>query len=230
MAVKKIAPVEIITAEHHDRWVILLDYYCSWVLNIERKIKLVLVQHGKEHEETYDKFLKNSDFGSLPYRLRNVTQAYVYDAEQRDIFIRNIFSNKTKSPESIKVDYYTYKLLVYDTCLKGIVVLFAGHPLCEVLQKKLFEKIHNKERYHFLYKPHPTASDIKVLRSFNPGWTLLEEYSKYPKIDFLISYPSTLVVEYRQIGVNSYVHPLGGTLRSLDSVAEELNKKLGLLI
>jgi hypothetical protein len=229
MAVKKIAPIEIITAEHHDRWAVLADYYCYCASKIGCKVDLVLVQHGREHEETYDKFLKNSNCESLPYKLGNVTQAYLYDAEQAHIFIKNIFSSNQKSTKSMKIDFYAYKLDVYDTGLSGIVVLIVGHPLCEALQKQLFEKINNKERYQFLYKPHPTASNIKTLRNFNPGWILLEDNAKYPKIDFLVSYPSTLVDEYQQIGVKSFVHPLTQNQFDVDLIAQELNSNLSLL-
>ncbi|VFR63380.1 hypothetical protein BRI9_2927 [plant metagenome] len=39
-------------------------------------------------------------------------------------------------------------------------------------------------------------------------WQLIDEPDHFPAVDMLISYPSTLAVEYETVGVRSLLHPL----------------------
>ena len=51
-AVCKLMPSRITTSEHHDRWAVLADSYCTEVASVD-SCELVLVQHGQEYESTY---------------------------------------------------------------------------------------------------------------------------------------------------------------------------------
>lgn len=223
IAIDKISPRKVITAEHHDRWAVLADSYCSIKHRVGAKLDLVLVQHGKEHEQTYYEMRSGCKYKELPYRLKYVSEAYLYNSQQLRIFEENIFDFDRKLEEALRVNFYKFKLNTFETGCGGIVVLFVGHPLCEQLQVQLYRKISDRLGYHFFYKPHPTA---KNRRAVNPGWFVVDDDSKFPRADLLISYPSTLVDEYREIGVDSFVHPLRADECDQESLAIELSKVL----
>lgn len=223
IAIEKISPQKIITAEHHDRWAVLADCYCSIKHRAGSITDLVLVQHGKEHEQTYFEMRNGGKYKGLPYKLKYVSEAYLYNSQQLRIFEEDILDSDRNSGGALRVNFYRFRLNTFETGCSGIVVLFVGNPSCEQLQVQLYRKISDRLGYHFFYKPHPTA---KNRRAVNPGWFVVDGDSKFPRADLLISYPSTLVDEYREIGVDSFVHPLRADECDQESLAIELSKVL----
>lgn len=225
-AIEKLSPKELIIAEHHDRWAALADYYCSAMRISGASIDFVLVQHGVEHEQTYCEIRSKGEYKELPYRLRSVTEAYFYDENQFRIFKECILDNARESTSALKVNFYRFRLKTFDFGYDGVVVMFVGHPSCEQFQADLYRKISRSRNCCFLYKPHPT---VKNLKTVSPGWILIQESSQFPKVDLLVAYPSTLVDEYRNIGVDSFVHPLRSADCDLEKSAAELIMKLDLI-
>jgi hypothetical protein len=225
-AIEKLSPKELIIAEHHDRWAVLADYYCSAMRSSGASIDFVLVQHGVEHEQTYCEIRSKGEYKEVPYRLRSVTEAYFYDENQFRIFKECIFDNARESTSALKVNFYRFRLKTFDFGYDGVVVMFVGHPSCEQFQADLYRKISRSRNCCFLYKPHPT---VKNLKTVSPGWILIQESSQFPKVDLLVAYPSTLVDEYRNIGVDSFVHPLRSADCDLEKSAAELIMKIDLI-
>lgn len=219
---EKIAPNKIITAEHHDRWAILIDYYCSRMKKQGKNIEFVVVQHGNEYSQTYSNLLDDIKYRDLPYKLQNVTEMYVYDELQKKLFLENIISAKKTQLNFPKVNFYEFKIVLHDTGKDGVCILFVGHPVCEKLHIHLFKSMKNKS-IHFFYKPHPTC---KYNQKNNPGWIVIEGSSQFPKVDLLISYPSTLVDEYAKANVNAFVHQLSTSEDQYANVVHLLHRNL----
>lgn len=205
MAIKNLAPSTLITSEHHDRWAVLVDTYCSNMLNVASEVNFTLVQHGLEYEQTYIEMAKNSECDGLPYKLRCVTDAYLYSDEQFAIFRKNIFS-KNIAGRASNVFYVRPKISVRDMGGGDVRVLFVGHTACEDVQVRIYNHISKIFDFSFFYKPHPTAKMHKDLYCL--GWEVVEGRLDFPEVDFLISYQSTLVDEYKTIGVDAFVHQM----------------------
>ena len=206
MAIKNLAPNVLTTSEHHDRWAVLVDTYCSNMLKSNGKVGFNLVQHGLEYEQTYIEMANNTKCDGLPYKLKCVTDIYLYSKEQCVIFNKNIIS-KNYHNKIINVFYFKPKINVYDSEVdRRVKILFIGHTACEDLQVRIYNHVSKIFDFSFFYKPHPTAKMHKEL--FGLGWQIVEGKLNFPKVDFLISYQSTLIDEYKEIGVDAFVHPM----------------------
>lgn len=206
IAIKNLAPKTLITSEHHDRWAVLVDTYCTSMLKSGGKVGFSLVQHGLEYEETYIDMANNTKSGGLPYKLKCVTDVCLYGEEQYAIFDKSIISENSCN-KFIGVSYFTPKINLYHAGSDGRVgVLFVGHTACEDLQVKIYNCVSGIFEFDFFYKPHPTAKMNKELLAL--GWQVVEGKLNFPRVDFLISYQSTLVDEYKAMGVDAFVHPM----------------------
>ena len=226
-AMEKIAPNKIITAEHHDRWAILIDYYCAKIKKNGKNVDFIVVQHGNEYSETYSNVTDNIKYRELPYKLQNVTEMYVYDELQSKLFLENIICTEKNQLNYPKVNFYKFNMALFDTGKEGFCILFVGHPVCEKLQIYLFKSMQSKsmqsKSMHFFFKPHPTC---EYSEKNNPGWTVIQGSSQFPKVDLLISYPSTLVDEYAKINIDSFVHALSTCESEYENYAKLLHNKL----
>ena len=110
-AICKLSAESIYTAEHHDRWAVLLD---SLAIKGGRSEDFIfsVAQHGLEHESTYQQMLKTR-YGAgvgLPYKMKNVDVIYVYNQAQYSIFENNILNINKK----LDVKYFKVKLSLCD--------------------------------------------------------------------------------------------------------------------
>lgn len=219
-AICKLNPEKIYTAEHHDRWAVLLDFL-ALKNGMADGIIFSIVQHGLEHESTYQEMLKTR-YGAgvgLPYKMKNVDVIYVYNEVQYSIFKDNIFNIYRE----LDVKYFKVKFSLRDIgkSLKK-KILFVGHPFCYDLQIYLYFELFKKNDYEFYYKPHPTTELSKSLEGI--GWSVIKEKDFFPKVDFIISYPSTLVEEYADLNINSFVHGLNEIKLNFPSILERVTK------
>ena len=82
-----------------------------------------------------------------------------------------------------------------------------------------------RDKYDFraYYKPHPTAHMSESMRQL--GWSIIDNPSMFPAVDLLISYQSTLVVEYAGSGVPAAVHAINlENEKSIDFLAIVIEK------
>ena len=223
-AIRKLNPKKIFTAEHHDRWAILLDFMAE-NKNADDGFLFTIVQHGLEHESTYSEMQK-TNYGAgvgLPYKIKNVDAIYVYNEAQLKIIRDNIIN----SNKELSVNYFKVRLLLHDIgAPQKKKIMFIGHPFCYELQLFIYLQLFDKFDFEFYYKPHPTIEISDSIK--NAGWLVIKEKDFFPKVNFLISYPSTLVIEYKEFGINSFIHTLNEEKDKFPLVAEDVINSLGL--
>lgn len=219
----------LVTAEHYDRWAVLVDRSVR-----ERRRgsnccdRLVLVQHGAmgalNHESHIQKSLLH-----LPTRLRQVDELHVYNINEAAVFQSDVFAT-CRVARAIDIHFFKPAIeLAGDTISDQPRLLFVGHPLCESFHVEVFRKLQAYESFEAYYKPHPKAPMSTSMAGV--GWIIVNDESYFPRVDLLVSYPSTLVIEYGGVGVPASVHPLDMSLDDLPLFFEKtqeiikINKK-----
>lgn len=204
-AVDKLTGV-LITTDHYDRWAVLVDRSIRAArLQAGLPRKLVVVQHGAlgELSNTED---QHSNLNQLPTRIACVDELHAYNANEEIIFRRDIFAINHRS-SALVVRYFSPTITLTEKLADGrLRLLFVGHPLCENFQSRACKDLKKVLDFDAFYKPHPKAPMSAAMA--NIGWTIIENPLIFPKVDLLISYPSTLVIEYEGLGIQASVHPL----------------------
>ena len=189
---------EYFFAEHFDRWAVLIDTVSQMHKRKGVFIKLCLVQHGLVGD------ISDNNKLNIPTKLKNVNLLYAYDETSVNYFEGSVFSSTAKLDN---VFYYKNRLaLTHFANDSDFCVLFVGSPFCEKLHIDIYNKLKVFPNILFYYKPHPLYKINSAI--LNQQWEVLYDKSVFPSVDFLISYPSTLVSEYTDSGVHSFVHPL----------------------
>ncbi len=217
-AIRKLNPKKLFTAEHHDRWAVLLDFIAENKKSDDDFV-FSIVQHGLEHESTYSA-MRMTRYGGgtgLPYKIKNADVIYVYDDIQLKIIKNNIL-NANKKPH---IKYFKVKLILHDVGTnKKKKILSVGHPFWYELQLFIYLKLSKIVDFEFYYKPHPTTVVSEGIK--NAGWFIIGDKDFFPNVDFLISYPSTLVIEYKELGIYSFVHALNENKDEFSRIAENV--------
>lgn len=216
-AISKLAPSIIATAEHHDRWAVAADCYCAEVENDTACSDLMLVQHGLEYVETYHFIAELTGEAGLPYRLRSIRQLYLYNADQVNIFFGNIISTLVRR-EDVVLRCISNSMQLTSVSADKTSVLFVGHPICEDFHRAVFKKLDEEFDLNYFYKPHPVARESAKVRE--EKWQVILDDGFFPAVNFIISYPSTLVAEYDFYNIPAMVHPI-------DASDEQLKPFLG---
>lgn len=228
-ALSKLSAENYVCTEHFDRWAILLD--CALQEKNERgmSFRFMLFQHGilKQLSEDGKNYIHHFEF-DLPSKLYMVTDVYAYDLESISIFKHEIINDSVVSKvrfNSVSMGFSLAKEIFrhqHEMEMRRSI-LIVGHPLCFGQQLNIYNRISGLAVVY--YKPHPTTipSDIML----NVGWEVIEDKACFPKVDFLISYPSTLVVEYKTLGIDSVVHPLNASIVDIETCIVSTLKRLG---
>lgn len=223
----------LIMAEHFDRWAVLVDssmqankYRLNAYGQIQRR-DLTLIQHGAlgslGEKNRSDAPLKLK----LHRKLRAITQLYVYNPQEEHAFKADVLSAGCVR-RGIKISYYTPGLeLQVDHEYAGLKVLFVGHVLCEELHQHIFNSLAKEFEFKAYYKPHPTSPMSQIMN--NSEWMVVNDVGYFPVVDLLISYPSTLIVEYSGKGVPAMVHPLNLTKKNSDDFVKYIGAKIKIL-
>lgn len=221
LAVDKIEGT-VVTAEHYDRWAVLADRSVMRSKRNTKKIKnLVLIQHGVMS----DLSASSGQVGmilDLPTRLESVDFLYCYNDREKLAFMKDVIS-----PDCLNIKTSLFQMPFNVDSLKDSrmpSVLFVGHSICESFHVSLLSKICEQCECDIYYKPHPKTKMSSELYGFK--WTVIGDEKFYPKVDLLISYPSTLVEEYRSIGIDAIVHGLDSNLDDVNSIVEQVLYKL----
>lgn len=207
-------PGNLVMAEHFDRWAVLVDRSAG-----RGRRKLTLVQHGSlggvdgKAEGEYI-------FSTLPTKLKSVSRLYVYNQEEEKIF-RTHFLGEKKGSNTLEVEHFKPRIELFPTEKGNAVrILFVGHPMCEALHSALFQKLRAEIAVDAFFKPHPLAPSSPMMGTL--GWTMLPEPGRFPEVDLLVSYPSTLVVEYAAWDVPAIIHPLNADIQESDRLLQEV--------
>lgn len=214
-----------LTAEHYDRWAVLVDTVVAENKKATSGAKhneLIIVQHGALGSLT-DAKADGSKFSyEITTKLAAVDQIYVYDQASEEYFKQAILV----SGQSLKKVHYFKPTIQLSSinALETAAILFVGHPLCEELQIKVLNKLKLNTKYTFYYKPHPLAKASELV--YAQSWNVIRDASFFPDVKLLISYPSTLVNEYANAGKAAVVHAIDLSATEADRIANEVNEKL----
>jgi hypothetical protein len=216
-------PGSLVMAEHFDRWAVLVDRSAGRS-SIGARRSLGLVQHGSVTA------LSNVDDRSsgLPRfatRLLNVTHLYVYGPAEEAVF-RDVILGRSALAQAPQIRHFRPSIELHGIGDKPRSILFVGHSMCEEFQASVYRRISRDTDLRIFYKPHPLAPMSSAAAQV--GWTIISDSNWFPKVDLLISYPSTLVAEYGAMGIPAVTHSLNAGCDSADFVATEVEARMGL--
>ncbi|MGE8518571.1 MAG: hypothetical protein ACN6OM_18295 [Alcaligenes nematophilus] len=196
-------------AEHYDRWAVLADTLIS---GKNLSSHLILVQHGTLKGLNSEK----PEPLFLPYRLSNITKLYCYNQEDY-LFFQNFVLSKEKTDNTVAY-YYTpaINLKKINNAKHTLSLLIVGHPSCEDFHREIFKILSNDE-INIIYKSHPRSPSSPEVTT--AGWIIWHDKESFPQVNVVISYPSTLVEEYRAAGIDVIVHPMNAEA----SMAQEIS-------
>lgn len=203
----------LVIVEHFDRWAVLVDRSVKASRRLNNSKLFSIVQHGTLRG-LFDDAEVIFDMAPYPTLLFNVNELYVYNKVEENIFKRKILSPKIKNLIAIK--YFNPPIILTDcSMVKKKKLLFVGHPLCEEFQILVYKQLIAQIDVEVFYKPHPKST--KSADICEVGWTVIEDASLFPSVDLLVSYPSTLVVEYSGVGVQACIHPINAEPNLLEN-------------
>jgi hypothetical protein len=200
LAVDKL-PGPLHMVEHFDRWAVLVDGSISHSRSNKQIRNLKVIQHGALNA---DRSPKGLGF-RLPTRLRAVNHFRAYSTADVEVFKAEILSPRCFYND---FSFSFYKPSIKLTDLANLdnspSVLFVGHPLCETAHSVFLTALIQKYSCQVFYKPHPANPASSYIKAF--PWTVVQGRSLFPRVDLLISYPSTLVSEYATHNIPAIVH------------------------
>jgi hypothetical protein len=207
-------PGPLLTVEHFDRWAVLADGSVGKSRSNKSNRHLTVMQHGSVNADKTPRGLGIR----LPTRLRAVNHLRAYSSTDVEVFKAEILSPRC-GESGLEISFYSPSITLTDMIATDgpPSILFVGHPLCGDAHCALLTALRQKGGWQIFYKPHPTipaSAHIKAL-----PWTLVEGRSVFPRVDLLISYPSTMVSEYATHDIPAVVHPM-------DVLAEQLLDRL----
>lgn len=185
---------------HYDRWAILFDS-----LDVPNKI---LLQHGILSPEVFP-----------PTKLSSISSLVCFNLKEENIFVRNVMDNIPS------IRYYISKLNLHNIAVEGKIniLLVSCLPITFESEKKLLNSCHCMENLNFYVKPHPVypiEEYLTLQKEFQ--FTLITDKSVFPKVDIVISYASTLGMEYQNVGIKVLYYE-ENTEDELTSIFKRLN-------
>ena len=156
---------------------------------------------------------------NLPTRLRQVDELHAYNSNEAATFQANVFA-RGKISRALDVHFFKPAIdLTGEAISDRPRLLFVGHSLCECFQIEVFQKLKTWKNFEVYYKPHPKAAMSASIAAVE--WTIIKEANIFPRVDLLVSYPSTLVIEYEGVGIPASVHPLDVSIDDLPLFIEK---------
>lgn len=184
------------SSEHYDRWAVLTDIVCK----IKRK-RYILIQHGSLLGLKTKKF----EYFNLPYKLKAVSEIVVFNKVEFDLFSDYILSKNQN--DGLIVHYFQQPFFVTSIENKGLSVLIVGHSLCEREQLKIGERLSAlSDEIVVYYKQHPKARASEKIKM--AAWNFITDDNYFPDVDLVISYPSTLALQYQDLNKTVLLHGL----------------------
>ena len=161
---------ELVFVNHYDRWMYLLG--CS---NLHR----TYVQHGKLWRDNIKRI--------------ECDTAYYISRSQQEILEYTLFNNKPEARFRKVFDYSGLEKLKSNGCKDLLIICLSIYSEQEEL---IINRLTDKKINIYL-KPHPNDNiDIYTrLKGKYPDIVVLGKFD-YPKVDYVISYDSTLADEY----------------------------------
>ncbi|WP_433692508.1 hypothetical protein [Herbaspirillum seropedicae] len=214
----------LVTAEHYDRWAVLADRATRESRRSRNNREhLIIVQHGAMGTLNQDRHPSNLLL-NLPTRLHQVDELHVYNSDEATVFRTSVLAPGAASRKPT-VHFFRPGIRLQDAGNSDKPrLLFVGHPLCEVFQAEVFRKLKAWKQLDIYYKPHPKAPMSASMAAFE--WQIIKEADIFPSVDLLVSYPSTLVMEYEGLGIAASVHSLDASMEALCPFVEEIQRTI----
>lgn len=177
---------------HHvgDRYDFLfISTYSRWAyLNGSLPNRKTFIQHG---------FLSGK--WDLVRKIGLVDEAYYISEDQRLICERMLFRNRPAYKYETKL-VFTYFPPADKTC-----VLIVGNSSYNEPEENVIAKLSGKPSLLLLIKPHPNTKNAAFYQDMvSRHGILLLGREDYPKVDYVISYNSTLATQYENVGIPVY--------------------------
>lgn len=215
----------LVTAEHFDRWAVLADRSVRATCRLSNNARrLVLVQHGALGG------LGKGEHGRppllpVPTKLHCVDELYTYSPTDEQMFRSGILAQGQHDHRPL-VHYFKPSIqLTGNQFSVRPRILFVGHPICEDFHIAFFRKLQDIALIEAYYKPHPKAQMSP--RIADAGWRVIKDSQVFPRVELLVSYPSTLVIEYEGAGVPAVVHSLDAEGDEIRDLLMNLQRLLG---
>lgn len=203
-------PGPFLTADHFDRWAVLADKVVGERNKRYGKQAFTLLQHGSVNAQTQDVSIGFY----IPTKLCNVTDVYLYSDADYKVFLNDILCTKKHKPA---LNYLVPKLKLSPVDNRGkFSLLVVGHPLCENVHVDFINWLSDCHDVYVLYKPHPLAKESRLISA--TGCRIVHDKQFYPRVDLVVSYPSTLVTEYNISGVEVFEHKMKPTPSEYDDL------------
>ncbi|MFT6745851.1 MAG: hypothetical protein ACJAZ2_000189 [Glaciecola sp.] len=189
---------EVWFANHYDRWAILFSY-----LNCKSK---VLLQHG----------IVNSS-STPPNKLQGVSAVHLISEDQKQ-FIKGHFVANAFQAYTLKGTLTLSNVVAKDklrVLIVGNIGMYAGN------EQKIISSLSQKP-VHLLLKPHPVLSFEDYLvwkKQYN--YHFIEDKEVFPDVDLVVSYESTVGVEYAQKDIDVIYY----NEKSVDEIIEIILKR-----
>jgi len=165
-----------------DRW--------AYLFANDSKHSNILIQHGI--------------LGDVPFiKMKAPHKVYYVNKEQKQILDKRLF--RIPPMESLYRPMLQFsgdeKLLKNDR----EDILLVCCPKFTEQERSIIDSICKTNRYNLYVKTHPGFSNNDIYDELQSkyGFILLDKYD-YPKVDFVISYNSTLAIEYMDVGMVVY--------------------------
>jgi hypothetical protein len=203
IALIKINPQEVWISNHYDRWAVLVDYYCQGVFykqksykNKLNKKKTVIMQHGIEYDDRI-----------LLYKMRSIYKIFYFDLKSIEI----LFKIAIYRPFDVKLEKFSSALNLIHSARSAelLTILFILHPIVTNKMEIILKNLINFHGIYIYLKPHPLQPEKKYKLYERANVFYIEDFEYFPQVNFIISYKSTLALEYEQIGTDvMYVEDL----------------------
>lgn len=204
------------SSEHYDRWAVLTDFICR----IKRK-RYILIQHGS----LLALKTKGYEFFSLSYKLKAVSELAIFNEIELELFLEYIISQA--NDYNIKIHFYQQPFYVSSINNKGLSILIIGHSLCERGQLSLGSQLSTlSDNIVLYYKEHPKARASEKAKKTK--WNFITDDDYFPDVDIVISYPSTLAYQYKELNKIVILHELDNIDQNkIDEILMTIRKNKG---
>jgi hypothetical protein len=201
LAVDKL-PGPLLTTEHFDRWAVLVDG-SAWHTRLQLPPRrFTVMQHGSVNADGPQPGL----ILRIPTRLRAVDRLHVYSPADAEVFRQDILSPRCAARQPAQTYYRPMVPLTELAAADRPSVLFVGHPLCEAAHCALMKALRQAIDVQAFYKPHPTTGAGRQVAEL--PWTVIQGRAVFPRVDLIVSYPSTMVAEYASHAIPAVVHTM----------------------
>ena len=129
---------------------------------------------------------------------------YYFNEEQRVICNKVMFYNIPECRYMELMSFTSNDKIIKDGKLN---VLLICYQLYFEKEKQIIEDLTSNENIHLYVKPHPTDNDRSKYTSIQKSKSIaILEKEDFPLVDVVISYESTLALEYRMVNVKTIVY------------------------